>query len=313
MKILILGAGAVGGYFGALLQQNGIQVTLLVREERATHLRENGLKVKSQLGDFTVYPEVVTSLKFTDVFQLVIISCKSYALDDALKLLSTLQRSTYILPLLNGISHYTKLENQFGKNYVLGGFAHLSTVLDRQGNILHLNNLQELTMGALLPQQESFIRFAKNVLFKNVTFIRYPDDIRLEIWKKLIFISTVAASTCLMEDNLGAISSLPHGALQIKRAFDINCKTAAFHGFVVPRTWRRQILEQITDPASTMTPSMLRDMQYGKQVELSILEDMLKKNREAGNYNELLEAAYTSLELYEEKRRNETSVEAGHL
>ena len=94
MKILILGAGAVGGYFGALLQERGIHVTLLVREERADYLRKNGLTVKSQLGDFTVYPDVITSLRFTDVFQLVIISCKSYALDEALKLLSSLQRST---------------------------------------------------------------------------------------------------------------------------------------------------------------------------------------------------------------------------
>ena len=304
MKILILGAGAVGGYFGALLQDKGIHVTLLVREERAVHLRQNGLKVRSPLGDFTVYPEVITSLKFTDVFQLVIISCKSYALDDAVKLLSTLQRSTYILPLLNGISHYPKLVNQFGKNFVLGGFAHLSTVLDSDGNILHLNDLQVLTVGALLPQQESFLRFARNVLFKDAPFISYSDNIQMDIWKKLIFISTAASATCLMGDTMGNIASTQQGARQIKKAFDISCKTAAFHGFAPDNIWKRNTLQGLLDPESTMTSSLLRDMQYNNPAEISILHDMLEKTKEAGLYNELLEAGYQAVEMYEENRKH---------
>jgi 2-dehydropantoate 2-reductase len=308
IKVLILGAGAVGGYFGALLQRSGVHVTLLVREERANHLRKNGLKVKSQLGDFTVYPEVITSLKFTDVFQLVIISCKSYALEDATKLLSTLQRSTYILPLLNGLSHYPKLVAQFGNNYVLGGFAHLSTVLDSDGNILHLNDLQVLTAGALLPQQDSFLTFARNVLFQNVSFITYSNNIQLDIWRKLIFISTVASATCLMGDTLGNIVAIPQGGKQIKKAFETSCKTAVLHGFAPGNIWKRETLRNLLDPESTMTSSMLRDMQYGNPVELSILQDMIQKTKEAGLYNVLLEAGYLTLQMYEENRKRITRI-----
>lgn len=310
MKVLILGAGAVGGYFGALLQEKGIHVTLLVREERAAHLRKNGLKVRSPLGDFTVYPEVITSLKFTDVFQVVIISCKSYALDDAIKLLSTLQRSTYILPLLNGLSHYPKLVNQFGKNFVLGGFAHLSTVLDNEGNILHLNSLQALTVGALLPQQESFLRFARNVLFLDAPFITYSENIQMDIWKKLIFISTAAAATCLMGDPMGNIVSIPQGARQIKKAFEISCKTAAFHGFAPDAAWKRKILQELLDPESTMTSSLLRDMQYNNPAEISILQDMADKTKEAGLYNELLEAGLLTIDMYEENRKRMAALES---
>lgn len=302
MKILILGAGAVGGYFGALLQEKGIHVTLLVREERAKHLRENGLKVKSALGDIVVYPEIITSLKLTDVFQLAIISCKAYALNDAIKLLSGLQRSTYILPLLNGFSHYQVLEERFGKNWVLGGFAHLSTVLDSEGNIHHLNKLQSLTMGALLPQQESFIRFAKNVLFFEVSFITYADNIQEELWKKLIYISTVAAATCLMNNNMGNIVSNPHGAKQIKKAFDVNCRAAAYHGYNINSEWKKQTLESLLNPNSNMTSSLYRDIQLGNRVELSIIEDMLRKCKEADLNNSLLEAGYLTLAMYEEKR-----------
>ncbi|MGV3508602.1 MAG: ketopantoate reductase family protein [Sphingobacteriaceae bacterium] len=302
MKILILGAGAVGGYFGALLQEKGIHVTLLVREERARYLRENGLKVKSALGDITVYPEIITSLKLTDVFQLAIISCKAYALPDAITLLSGIQRSTYILPLLNGLSHYPILEEKFGKNWVLGGFAHLSTILDNEGNVNHLNKLQSLTMGALLPQQESFIRFAKNVLFFEAPFISYADNIQVEIWKKLIYISTVASATCLMNNNMGTIVSNPHGAKQIKKAFDVNCKAAAFHGYAINGEWKKQTLESLLNPNSTMTSSLYRDMQLGNRAELSIIEDMLKKCKEADLNNSLLEAGYLTLAMYEEKR-----------
>jgi 2-dehydropantoate 2-reductase len=308
MKVLILGAGAVGGYFGALLQERGVHVTLLVREERANYLRKHGLNVKSQLGDLIVYPEVITSLKFTDVFQLVIISCKSYALDDATKLLSTLQRSTYILPLLNGLSHYPKLVTQFGKNYVLGAYAHLSTVLDSQGNILHLNDLQVLTLGALLPQQESFIRFARNVLFQNVSFITYSNNIQLDIWRKLIFISTVAAATCLMGDTMGSIAAMPQGGKQIKNAFETSCKVATFHGFAPGNVWKRETLKELLNTESTMTSSLLRDMQYGNPIELSILQDMIQKTTEAELYNELLEAGYLTLEIYEENRKRKTRI-----
>jgi len=304
MKILILGAGAVGGYFGALLLNKGIDVTFLVREKRALNLRTNGLEVKSPLGNLKVNPKVITNLHDDNVFDLAIVSCKAYALEDAIQTLAPLSPSVYILPLLNGLSHYPKLKDFFGELRVLGGFAHLSTMLNDDGTIIHLNKLQNLTMGALQPEQKPFIEYVKNELGASVPFIAFSDNIRLDIYKKLILISTAASATCFMNNTMGAIASTPEGAKLIADCFGINCRAAAFAGFEPENEWKEITRNKLLDPESPMTSSLLRDMRNGNQVEISILEDMLEKCRKAGLHNELLTAAQQVLKKYQLQRKH---------
>lgn len=299
MKILILGAGAVGGYFGARLIKMGISVTFLVRERRAIDIKEKGLNIKSSLGDLTVYPETITNVQPTEKYDLAIISCKAYALDGALKTLASLNKNTYILPLLNGISHYKKLEDVFGKNRVLGGFAHLSTMLDNDGAIIHLNQTEILTLGALHHDQETFVNFARSQL--NASFIIFSENISLDIWKKLIFICTLASATSYFNETLGAIVSNVEGEKQINECFESNCQAARFAGFDLDDNWKKITLEKLTDKKSPMTSSLLRDMRSGNQIEISIIEDMLRKNEDAGLKNNLLIAAHGVLSLYLEK------------
>lgn len=302
MKILILGAGAVGGYFGALLQNKGVDVTFFVREKRAEQLKSHGLNIHSQLGDVSVNPKVITSLQSDDEYDLVIISCKAYALDGALQSLAPLQKTAFILPLLNGISHYSKLKNFFGKTRILGGFAHLSTVLDDKGNIVHLNKLQVLTIGALESEQDSFIRQCRQLLSPVAPFIVFSDNIRMNVWKKLVFIATAAAATCLMKKPMGTIVSEPEGAKNISTSFELNCQAAAYAGYEPDKEWKDTTLKELLNQESTMTSSLLRDMQNENPAELSILEDMLQTNRAAGLHNELLESGYLAVKAYESKR-----------
>ena len=304
MKILILGAGAVGGYFGTLLQDQGVDVTFLVREKRAIQLKKNGLNVISQLGDVAVQPQVITNVTASDKFDLAIISCKAYALEGALKSLTQLHASAYILPLLNGISHYSRLREFFGRERVLGGFAHLSTALDENGNIVHLNRLQVLKMGALEVSQKKFIQHCRNILSPVAPFIDFPDDIGREIWQKLIFISTAAGGTCLMKKPMGAIVSDPAGAQVITESFELNCKAANFAGYGPDPEWKDITLKDLLNRESQMTSSLFRDMQNGNRAELSVLEDMLYKNRAAGLNNKLLESALLILQRYESERSN---------
>ena len=302
MKILILGAGAVGGYFGALLQNNGVDVTFLVRNKRAEQLKKHGLQITSQLGDISITPKVITTLHAENNFNLVIISCKAYALEDALKSLAPLNQSAFILPLLNGISHYSRLEAFFGKKRILGGFAHLSTVLDDNGNIAHLNKLQVLTIGALEADQDPFLQHCQQVLSPVAPFIVFSDNIRISIWKKLAFIATASAATCLMKKPMGAIVSAPEGARQVSGSFELNCRAAAYAGYEPDDEWKDLTLRELLNPEFPMTSSLLRDIQNGNQAELTVLEDMLQANRSAGLQNDLLEAAYLELQRYELKR-----------
>lgn len=303
MKILILGAGAVGGYFGALLLNKGIDVTFLVREKRALNLRTNGLHIKSPLGDLKGDPKVITSLHNDNVFDLSIVSCKVYALEDAIQTLAPLSPSAYILPLLNGLSHYPKLKSFFGESRILGGFAHLSSMLNNDGTIIHLNKLQNLTMGALLPEQTPFIDYLKHELGPSSPFIHFSGNILLDIYKKLILISTAASATCFMNNTMGAIASTPQGAKLIADCFEINCRAAAFAGFEPENEWKELTRNKLLDPESPMTSSLLRDMRSGNQVEVSILEDMLDICQKAGLYNELLVTAQQLLKNYQLQRK----------
>lgn len=307
MKILILGAGAVGGYFGARLINMGNSVTFLVRKKRASLIRSKGLNVKSSLGDLTVHPEIITSVNPHEKYDLAIISCKAYALDSAINVLAPLHQSTYVLPLLNGLSHYLKLEDVFGKERVLGGFAHLSTMLDDEGSIIHLNQTEILTLGALQPQQQPFIEFAKSKLH-NASFIVFSDNIKLDIWKKLIFICTAASATSYFNNTIGAIASTTPGEELIVDSFKCNCKAAEFFGFDLDDDWKSATLEKLIDKESEMTSSLLRDMRNGSEIEISIIEDMMQKNEEAGITNDLLLAAHSALIVYlETKLRQENN------
>lgn len=300
MKILILGAGAVGGYFGALLLNKGVDVTFLVREKRALNLRENGLTVESPLGNIKASPKVITSLNKDDNdYDLAVISCKAYALEDAMQTLSTLSPSTYILPLLNGLSHYPSLKSVFGSQRILGGFAHLSTTLNEDGSVTHFNESQNLTMGALEPEQQPFIDFVRNELSEVAPFMVFSNSIRMDIYKKLVFIATAASATCFMNNTMGEIASTPRGAKLIADCFEVNCQAAAFAGFKLDTAWKDMTRKKLLDPHSPMTSSLLRDMRAGKQVEISILEDMLEKCNKAGLNNELLLSAQQVLKKYQ--------------
>jgi len=149
MRILVVGAGAIGGYFGGRLLQANRDVTFLVRERRAAQLRETGLVIRSPMGDLHVPgPPVVLSSELQRPYDLILLSCKAYDLDAAIDSLApAVGPGTAILPLLNGMKHLDTLEARFGAGTVLGGLCLISTTLDPQGRILHLNNMHGLRFG----------------------------------------------------------------------------------------------------------------------------------------------------------------------
>jgi 2-dehydropantoate 2-reductase len=116
MRVLVVGAGAIGGYFGGRLLEAGRDVTFLVRPRRAAELAQTGLVIRSKLGDMNLpAPPTVTSDTLRQAFDLVILSCKAYDLDDAMTSFApAVGPETVILPLLNGMRHLDALEARFG-------------------------------------------------------------------------------------------------------------------------------------------------------------------------------------------------------
>src|SRR3979490_599013 len=149
MRILVVGAGAIGRYFGGRMLQAGRDVTFLVRPRRAAELADPGLVIKSPIGDATLKnPPTVQADKLSEKFDVVLLSCKAFDLDDAIKSFAPAAGpQTAIIPLLNGMRHLDVLDNKFGRERVLGGLCAIAVTLNEQREVVHLAPLQSLTFG----------------------------------------------------------------------------------------------------------------------------------------------------------------------
>src|ERR1041384_2620644 len=161
MRILIVGAGAIGGYFGARLAEAGRDVTFLVRPRRAEQLA-GGLFVRSPKGDVHIpAPKLVTEAALSEPkgpsagpagqpFDLILLSCKAFDLDGAMDSFApAVGPGAMVLPLLNGLAHIEKLQKRFGNGAILGGQCQISATLDIEGRVVHLNDWHLLGYGEL--------------------------------------------------------------------------------------------------------------------------------------------------------------------
>ena len=207
MRILVVGAGAVGGYFGGRLLEAGRDVTFLVRPRRAALLAQSGLTIRSRLGDFhRASPPLVSEDTLVAPFDLVLLSCKAYDLDDAMASFgNAVGPETAILPLLNGMRHLDLLADRFGSKSVLGGQCLISSTLGADGAIVHLNDLAEMSFGELDGSRSRRIEAIASALAGAGFDARLSEEIRQEMWEKWMLMATGAGITCLMRGAAGDI------------------------------------------------------------------------------------------------------------
>ena len=208
MRILVVGAGAIGGYFGARLAAAGRDVTFLVRPKRAEQLA-SGLFVRSPKGDVKIAaPKIVTEATLHEPFDLVLLSCKSYDLDSAMASFArAVAPATMVLPLLNGESHIDTLKKRFGAGAVLGGQCQISSTLDAQGHVIHLNEMQLIGFGELDGTRSARIEAVYDNLSGANFEAQLSTHILQDMWEKWMFIATLAGITCLMRAALGDIAT----------------------------------------------------------------------------------------------------------
>ena len=149
MRILVVGAGAIGGYFGGRMLQAGRDVTFLVRPKRAGELADAGLVIKSPNGDVTLKnPPTVQADKLAEKFDAVLLSCKAFDLDDAIKSFApAVGPQTAIIPMLNGMRHLDVLDGKFGRERVLGGLCAIAVTLNEKREVVQLAPMQSLNFG----------------------------------------------------------------------------------------------------------------------------------------------------------------------
>jgi 2-dehydropantoate 2-reductase len=308
MRILIVGAGAIGGYFGGRLLQAGRDVTLLVRPGRAGELARDGLVIKSPCGNVALPdPPTVLAAELDEVFDLVILSSKAYDLDGAVDSLApAVGPETMILPLLNGMRHLDALTERFGRDRVLGGECRIAATLGEKREVVHLGKVHAVTFGELDGGISMRVR-ALAAVMSDAGFDSRPSDMILqEMWEKWVFLATLAGATCLMRGSVGDILAVPSGDDLIFSLFEECCAVAEAEGYA-PRpaflAWSRPLLSA---PGSTYTASMLRDLESNARIEADhVIGDLLRRRNatdpELSNMS-LLQIAYIHLKTYEGRR-----------
>jgi 2-dehydropantoate 2-reductase len=301
MRILIVGAGAVGGYFGARLAQAGRDVTFLVRASRAEQLRRDGLSVISPHGNVVLTPKLIDAGEIDGPFDLILLSVKAYVLEAAIDdFAPAVGPETMILPVLNGMRHIELLTQRFGEGAVLGGVCLVATEIDENGRIVQLAGIQQLVYGErngeVTPRLQSLDATLQGASFD----ADFSTDIIQAMWEKWVMLASLGAVTCLMRGTIGEVVAIPGGAGLSLQALDECAAAAAACGHKTSETFQSQQSAAMTAPGSPLTSSMYRDLRKGAPVEADhILGDLLQRAVSKGVATPLLNAAFINLRIYQ--------------
>jgi 2-dehydropantoate 2-reductase len=275
MRILVVGAGAIGGYFGGRMLQAGRDVTFLVRPRRAAELASAGLVIKSPNGDVTLKnPPTVQADKLNQNFDLVLLSCKAFDLDDAIKSFApAVGPKTAILPLLNGMRHLDVLDQRFGPNAVLGGLCAIAVTLNENREIVQLAPMQSLGFGERDGRISDRVQAIAQAMSSGQFGAAASKQVIHDMWEKWVFLASLAASV------------------------------AASEGYSPTGPFFERARGMLTAEGSQLTASMFRDVKAGAKVEADhIIGDLIARADAAKVPVPRLRIAYTHLKTYENQR-----------
>ena len=305
MRILVLGAGALGGYFGGRLLEAGADLAFLVRPRRAAQLAAQGLAIESAFGALRRPVATVMLDEAEPGWDLILLTCKAYDLADAIAAIRpAVDARTAILPVLNGLSHVGTLQREFGAGAVLGGLAKIQATLAPDGTVRHLNDWRWLTFGevdgSMTPRVQALADLAARA--PGVIAEAVP-DIMFRMWEKLVHLGTSAIGTVLMRANTGEIARSPGGAAFMHRLLERNAAIAAYHGHPMREAFLADFRALFADPTAAYATSMLRDLEAGGRIEADhILGFLLEAAQRAGVPAEIHEAAYLHAKAFEQRR-----------
>jgi 2-dehydropantoate 2-reductase len=304
MRILVVGAGAVGGYFGGRLTAAGRDVTFLVRAARAEQIKARGLRIVSPHGDLTLHPKVVTADAIAGPYDLILLGVKSYALESAMDdFAPAVGPGTMILPALNGLRHMDLLAERFGGHCVLGGVCLVAAEVDQEGQIRQLADFQSLICG----EQDGTRTLRVENVNENLRGAGFEtsisDHIMADMWQKWVMLASLGAINCLLGGNIGQIAAIPGGTDLCLLILGECAEIAKACGYQQTEAFLDQRKTALTAKGSSATSSMYRDLKKGLPVEAdTILGDLLNRGQARGVRAPLLEAAYVSLTIYQQER-----------
>jgi 2-dehydropantoate 2-reductase len=305
MKILVLGAGAIGGYYGARLIKAGADVTFLVRPGRAATLARDGLVVHSALGEFAAPVKTVDAANVGADYDLVLLACKTYDLDSSMDAIApAIGADTAILPFLNGLDAYDRLDQRFGRDRVLGGIAYIATVLEADGAVRQLGDRDVVIVGARSPAMAPRAAALHALLAQSHGVRRLSGDVVQELWDKWVMIASGAMMTTLMRASVGDIMASTDGPALMRQAMAECRGVAEAEGHGMGPDAVQAMEAQLLDAASPWRASMMRDIAQGaaRLESDAVVGDMVRRAERLGLAVPLIRIAYTHLQAYGRQR-----------
>jgi len=303
LRILIVGAGAVGGYFGGRLAQAGRDLTSLVRPSRAKQLSRDGLRIISPHGDAVLSPKLISADKIDAPYDIIFLSVKAYALEAAMNdFAAAVGPETIIFPVLNGMRHIDILTKRFGEHAVIGGVCLVAAEIDHQGRIVQLADFQRLVYGERNGETTPRLK-ALDATLQGAGFdARLSPEIIQAMWEKWVQLASLGAITCLMRGTIGEIVAAPGGAELSIDALNESVAVAMACGQKPSEKVLSRHAAAMTAPGSLLTSSMYRDLRKGAPVEADhILGDFIERGSARGATTPLLKAAFVNLRIYQNR------------
>jgi 2-dehydropantoate 2-reductase len=305
MRILVLGAGAIGGYYGGRLVEGGADVAFLVRPRRQRQLAERGLVVRSPLGDIERPVKTLLASEIREPFDLVLLSCKAYDLDEAIAAIApALAPQSAVLPLLNGINHMAALSGRFGAARVLGGACGIGVVLEPSGEVRHTSPTEWLTFGEVSGERSARCDAIARLFAASKVNAALSDNIMQAMWDKFVMLAALAAATTLMRGNVGEILAAPLGEWLMLEALGECQRVAAADGHAASGKALESTRKMLTMRGSTFTASMMRDLVAGGRTEGDhIIGDLVRRAERRSVAVPLLRIALANLQVHEARRK----------
>ncbi len=285
MRIAILGAGGVGGYFGGALARAGHQVALLARGAHLEALRQGGLEVRTPEGSFVAGVEASDDPRQLGPAELAVVAVKNYSLQEIVPAAKVLaERGAIVLPLLNGVDAAERLiAAGVPDGQVLGGLTEISAARVAPGIVERRSPFQRVVVGERAGGiSERAARIA--AAFREAgADARASADITADLWRKFAFIATMSAACGLARASVGPVRRAPLGRLMIERALREVLDVARARGVAIAEDDEARILAFIDSLGEAIKPSFLLDLELGGPTEIDDLSGAVSRlGRQAG-------------------------------
>ena len=301
MKILILGAGAIGGYVGGRLHQTGTDVTFLVRPARRQAIERDGLVIKSTKGDITQKVKTALGAGEGGPYDIVMLTPKAYDLDSAIDAVApAIGANTTVVPLLNGMRHIDVLSAKFGAGKIVGGLARVGVAMGPDGTIHHTSPFAAISFGERdgKSPRAALVAFDAAIRKSGVDGGLHANIVQ-DLWDKWIMLCSLASTCCLMRGTSGDILEAGEGKAIVLETVEECHKVATAAGYDPGARGMETVRSFLTREKSMFAASMLHDLENGAMVEADhIVGDMIARARKAGIATPNLRLAYAHLQVY---------------